>query len=62
MNTLILATIKNFALVGAIYFAAALAIQINLGGDVEYWLSLLITGCVIVYSFLDWHLLYSNNY
>lgn len=53
MINFILAVVKNIALVGAIYFSAALAIQINLGGDVEYWLSLFIGGGILVYSALE---------
>lgn len=54
MNTLLLTLIKTSSLVGAIYFSVALAVQINSGGDVEYWFSLFIGAGILLYSLIDW--------
>lgn len=55
MTTLFFTFVKTAAFVGAIYFSVALAIQINLGGDVEYWLSLFIAAGIVVYSVIEWY-------
>jgi len=53
MKGLIKNLVKNTALVGAIYFATALAVQINMGGDVEYWLSLFVGAGILIYSLIE---------
>lgn len=53
-KNLIVLFVKNTAFIGAIYFGTALAIQINSGGDVEYWLSLFVGLGILIASSLEW--------
>lgn len=55
MKSLLLTLVKATSLIAAVYFSTALAIQINLGGDVEYWLSLFIATSILVFSLIEWH-------
>ena len=50
IHKLIRNIIKSGSLAVIVYFSAALAIQINLGGDVEYWLSLFIAGGIMLHG------------
>jgi len=54
MHNLIFSLIKASALAAIVYFSAAFAIQINLGGDVEYWLTLFIGAGVFIYGLAEW--------
>lgn len=45
--------IKAGALTVIIYFSSALAVQINLGGDVEYWITVFIALGVLAYGIIE---------
>lgn len=51
---LILSLVQTFSLAAVIYFSAALAFQINAGGDVEYYISIFIVAAAVVYALIDW--------